>query len=191
MIYSKHWKIQLFTRLIFLLNSPANLELALLVLRFAELFSRKIIACENAGSSSVSSIYKKLAKAVWWECQCGDGHRLILQVEQERGKGVIIVRMLGIWFLLASVITMVIDATQSLAANQLVITSLGKQWYDFHPQSLATFQKAVETNLHPFVWDPVLTAILLWPSWALFGLLGIILLWVGRRRHHTRIYTNF
>jgi len=57
-IYSKHWKIQLFTRLIFLLNSPANLELALLVLRFAELFSRKIIACENAGSSSISSIHE-------------------------------------------------------------------------------------------------------------------------------------
>ena len=92
--------------------------------------------------------------------------------------------------MLASVITLVIDATKSLALNQFVITSLGQQWYEFHPQSLTAAQKAVETHLHPFVWDPILTAILLWPSWALFGVLGIVLLWAGRRRHRTTIYSN-
>ena len=103
----------------------------------------------------------------------------------------IILRILGIWFLLAAVITLVIDATKSLADNQLVVTSLGQQWYEIHKNSLEAVQKSIELHIHPFAWDPVITAILLWPSWALFALLGVILLWLGRKRKTTRIYSNF
>lgn len=103
----------------------------------------------------------------------------------------IIIRMIGVWFLLASVITLVIDATKSLAVNRLVITSLGQQWYELHKPSLEAAQKAVEQHVHPLAWDPFLTALLLWPSWALFALFGVILLWLGRKRKQTRVFSNF
>ena len=99
--------------------------------------------------------------------------------------------MIGIWFLLASVITLVIDATKSLAVNQIVITSLGQQWYEIHKISLEAAQKSVETHISPLVWDPFITALLLWPSWALFALFGVVLLWLGRKRKRTQVFSNF
>ena len=95
------------------------------------------------------------------------------------------------WFLLAAVITLVIDATKSLAINQLVITSLGQQWYELHKISFAAAQQSVETHVHPLAWDPFMTAFLLWPSWALFALFGVILLWFGRKRSRTQVFSNF
>lgn len=103
----------------------------------------------------------------------------------------IIIRILGVWFLLAAVITLVIDATKSLAINKMVITSLGQQWYEFHKVSIEAAQKSVETHIHPFIWDPFITALLLWPSWALFALFGVILLWLGRKRKRTQVFSNF
>lgn len=103
----------------------------------------------------------------------------------------IIVRIIGVWFLLASVITLVIDATKSLAVNQVVITSLGQQWYEIHKESITAAQQSIETNIHPLAWDPFMTALLLWPSWALFALLGVILLWLGRKRKRTQVFSNF
>ena len=103
----------------------------------------------------------------------------------------VIIRIIGFWFLLAAVITLVIDATKSLAVNRLVITSLGQQWYEIHKDSLVAAQKAVETHIHPIIWDPFLTALLSWPSWALFALFGVILLWLGRKRRRTQIFSNF
>jgi len=104
---------------------------------------------------------------------------------------VIIVRILGVWFLLAAVISLVIDATKSLAVNQRMITSLGQQWFEMHQSSMEAAQKAVETHIHPFVWDPVITALLFWPSWALLALVGIWMLWIGRKRTATRVFSNF
>jgi hypothetical protein len=104
---------------------------------------------------------------------------------------VIIIRIIGVWFLLAAVVTLVIDATKSLAVNQLVITSLGQQWYEIHKTSLESAQKSIEQHVHPLVWDPVMTALLLWPSWALFALVGIVLLWLGRSRKRTQVFSNF
>lgn len=103
----------------------------------------------------------------------------------------IIIRMIGVWFLLAAVITMVIDATKSLAINEMVITSLGQQWYEIHKISIEAAQKAIEMHIHPLVWDPFMTALLLWPSWALFALFGVILLWLGRKRKRTQVFSNF
>jgi putative Ca2+/H+ antiporter (TMEM165/GDT1 family) len=104
---------------------------------------------------------------------------------------VIIVRIIGVWFLLAAVIALIIDATKSLAIGQFVYTSLGQQWFELHGASLETAKKAVETHLAPFVWDPLIAAFLQWPSWALFLLLGISALWLGRKRKSTRLFTNF
>ncbi len=103
----------------------------------------------------------------------------------------IFIRIFGVWFLLASVITLVIDATRSLAINQMVITSLYQQWEEIHKDSLAAAKLSVQTHIHPIAWDPLLTALLSWPSWALFALIGVILLWLGRKRKRTQIFSNF
>ena len=103
----------------------------------------------------------------------------------------ILIRIVGTWFLLAAVIALVIDATKSLATNQLVITSLGQQWFELHKASMEAAQRSIITNIHPLFWDPFLSALLLWPSWALSALVGVILLWLGRKRTRTQIFSNF
>ena len=45
--------------------------------------------------------------------------------------------------------------------------------------------------VHPFLWHPVITTVLLWPAFAVFGVLGAIFLLLGRRRDRTdRIFGN-
>ena len=51
-----YWNFRIFAGLVFLLKSPASLELALPVRRLAELFSAKIISREFYGFSSTSGI---------------------------------------------------------------------------------------------------------------------------------------
>ena len=45
--------------------------------------------------------------------------------------------------------------------------------------------------VHPFLWHPVITTVLLWPAFAVFDVLGAIFLLLGRRRDRTdRIFGN-
>lgn len=99
-------------------------------------------------------------------------------------------RLLGMWLMLIAVVAMVIDGTKSLADNQIVITSLGAQWSQISEASLLATRKAVEQNLHPFVWEPLIFSLLLWPSWAILGLLGTLLYWLGRKRYKVRTFIN-
>ena len=99
-------------------------------------------------------------------------------------------RLLGMWLMLIAVVSMVIDGTRSLADNQIVITSLGAQWSQISESSLLATRKAVEQNLHPFVWEPLIFSLLLWPSWAILGLLGTLFYWTGRKRYKVRTYVN-
>jgi hypothetical protein len=39
--------------------------------------------------------------------------------------------------------------------------------------------------LHPLVWDPFLLSVFLLPTFLVFGLLGMLLLWLAQRRQET------
>ena len=62
----------------------------------------------------------------------------------------------------------------------------GQVWSDIHRDSLLLLQPALERHVAVFLWDPVMTTILLAPAWAVFGLPGVALLLLvrscGRRR---------
>ena len=91
-------------------------------------------------------------------------------------------RFLGLWILAAAFLSLVIDGTKSIAANSLVITPLGKTWADIHSPSLQTLQPAVERHVAPWLWNPVLLNILTTPTWLVLGILGAILIVLGRRK---------
>ena len=102
-----------------------------------------------------------------------------------------ILRMTGVILLLFAMVAIVVDGTKTLAANgELVVTSFGQQWLEFNPDSLFAAKKAVEQQLHPLVWDPLIATLLLWPTWVIFGGLGILLYWVGRKRYRVELYAN-
>ena len=54
--------------------------------------------------------------------------------------------------------------------------ALGEQWNRLHPESLLGFQVRIERNVAPWLWDPVIQTVLLWPGWLTFGVLGLVLI---------------
>jgi len=100
-------------------------------------------------------------------------------------------RFIASLFLLVAVIALVSDLTRAqLGAAGAPFTPMLKYVGDFAPSSLAGAQRAVQNNIHPFVWDPVLKSLLSLPAWASLGTIGLVLAYVGRRRRRVNIFTN-
>ncbi len=102
----------------------------------------------------------------------------------------LILRTLGIILLLFATVTLVIDGTKTLSKGQLCVTPFGEQWLLFNRDSLRAAKKAVEDQIHPLLWDPIIATLLLWPSWVILGGLGILFYWIGRKRYKINLYAN-
>jgi len=93
-----------------------------------------------------------------------------------------VLRVLGTWVIGLTIILMVIDGTKSLAANELVLTSLGDLWNGFDPSSYAAFRAQLAQWLEPMNVFDLASAVYSWPGWVMTGVIGIILLLLGRPR---------
>lgn len=93
-------------------------------------------------------------------------------------------RLLGLICLAAAFVLLVYDGTKSLAASQLHFTSLRMLWELVNAASLAQLKPQILPL--PYVggilWDPVMLSLLAAPAWSLFGVLGILLMLLGRRK---------
>jgi hypothetical protein len=102
----------------------------------------------------------------------------------------VFLRFLAGVLLLVAVIAAVYDGTRSLAAGNLVTTSLLEHWSKLAPALLASAQAGVRRATHPVVWDLGVVRLLRAPAWALFGVLGILLAYAGRRRRRVNVFAN-
>jgi hypothetical protein len=103
----------------------------------------------------------------------------------------LLLRILGVWLLLLAMVAAVIDATKSLAGGGAwVFTPLGQQWSSLNPDSLAAAKTWVETHVGTFMWDPMITEVLNAPTWVVFGILGVGLFWLGRKRTPAEVFIN-
>jgi hypothetical protein len=102
-----------------------------------------------------------------------------------------VLRFVAGLFLLVAVTALVSDATRvQLGMPGPPSTPLLKHVSDFAPASLAAAQRAIQKNIHPVVWDPLLKSFLSLPAWASFGAMGLLLGYVGRRRYRINVFTN-
>ena len=99
-------------------------------------------------------------------------------------------RFLAGCFLLAAVIAAVDDFTRSQAAGRTVIASASEHWQRVSPASFNNARSAVQRRSHPLVWDYGVAQILRVPTWGLFGLLGLLLGYAGRRKRRVDIFAN-
>lgn len=95
-----------------------------------------------------------------------------------------ILRFLAALFLLAAVVSLVADLSQTGAS------STAARWQALSPASFAAVAAAVTRNLGSYAWTPVLTSILALPAYLLFGLLALLLGIAGRRRRIVNVYVN-
>src|SRR6201981_76942 len=93
-----------------------------------------------------------------------------------------LIRLVGVGFLLLAMVAAVIDATKSLAGGGAwVVTPMGEQWKALNAQSLDAAKAWVTSNAGPYLWDPIITAILHAPTWVVFGILGVLLYWLRQK----------
>jgi hypothetical protein len=91
-------------------------------------------------------------------------------------------RSLGFFALAAAFLMVVYDGMKSIVDSRLTITSVRGLWELLNAASLQSLRPLIEDRLGPYAWDPVFAAFLNTPSWAVLGVLGIILVLLGRKR---------
>ena len=102
----------------------------------------------------------------------------------------LILRFLGNISFLAAIVALVYDGTKSLGEGALSMTPLGQHWFNLSPGTLALAQSAIEKNMSPVLWDPVVVTTLLAPAWVVFGVSGLILHTIGRKRTRLNVFAN-
>ena len=91
-------------------------------------------------------------------------------------------RFVGLLVLAAGFVALVYDGTKSIAGNAISITKTAEIWNNFNASSLDAFQKFVERTAGEWVWNSVVKLALEQPAWLLFGIVGAILLLIGRKK---------
>ncbi|MEQ9520379.1 MAG: hypothetical protein RLN89_13170 [Parvibaculum sp.] len=94
----------------------------------------------------------------------------------------IIFRLIGLIFIAAALMVLGADGIQTLEAGEIKIRSLSELWGLLHPATLEATNTWAAASLPGFLADPVLSSILSFPSWAVFGVIGILIAFLFRRR---------
>ena len=87
------------------------------------------------------------------------------------------------WILLAlGVAILCHDLVKWLLTGSFVLIDVGSFWSAVHGTSLKLAEPAIARYVHPFLWHPVMSTILLWPVSIVVGLPGVILIFLARGR---------
>jgi hypothetical protein len=99
----------------------------------------------------------------------------------------LVFRVIGTLLIAFAVILLIIDGTRMLAVNALVFTPLEATWQSMHAESLAAVRDFLGSRLFGPLLDPVVSAVLSFPGWAVVGVPGLLFAWAGRSRRE-RVY---
>ncbi len=90
-------------------------------------------------------------------------------------------RVLGFILIASGFVGLVVDGTRSIANNAVSFTPLGGVALSLFRDRYLALQPAIERNLHPFLWDPILLNLTLAPASLVAFAFGAILLWLGHK----------
>jgi len=100
-------------------------------------------------------------------------------------------RFLAALFALIAIIALVADATPWLTGSgQFVATSFETQWERISPNSLKAARDSLSTSVSPAAWAAIQAVALRFPTWMVFGVLGLVAGYAGRRRRRVNIFIN-
>ena len=91
-------------------------------------------------------------------------------------------RFVGLWVLAAGFVALVRDGTKSIAGNAVFITKLADDWNNIQASSLESLKTLVERYAGASGWEMVATYGLGAPTWLVLGILGSILILIGRKK---------
>lgn len=99
----------------------------------------------------------------------------------------LLLRIIGTTLLALALILIILDGTRSLGENALVITPLGTTWATIHAESLVQLQAFIDSRFFGPVLEGMIGALLGFPGWAVLGIPGALLAWLGRSKR-TRVF---
>lgn len=99
-------------------------------------------------------------------------------------------KFLGFVVLSLGFVAFVIDGTRTIAGGKISVTTMEETLNSLAGQKLVLFQAMVERNLHPFIWKPVLTTLLLVPTFVFAMLIGYGIIRMARERVQKIGYTS-
>ncbi len=105
--------------------------------------------------------------------------------KREAPKAMIVGRIIGWIFLIVAVAVLVRDVMASIDAGSLTLIAAGELWFRLHQDSLQLAEPAIARHIPfigPWLWHPVISTILTWPALLVFGVPGLVLTWLFRRR---------
>jgi hypothetical protein len=91
-------------------------------------------------------------------------------------------RFVGLWILAAGFVALVRDGTKSIAGNAIFRTALEDDWTNIHAGSLESLKALVERYAGAAGWEIVSAYLLAAPTWLALGILGSILILIGRKK---------
>jgi hypothetical protein len=91
-------------------------------------------------------------------------------------------RFTGLWILAAGFVALVRDGTKSIAANAVFITRLAEDWNNINSPSLDQLKVLVERYAGSWLWEPIAAYLLGAPTWLVLGIIGSLLILIGRKK---------
>jgi hypothetical protein len=93
-----------------------------------------------------------------------------------------LLRFIGLLLLALAFIFVIYDGMKSIADGGLSVTQFDQLWIDVHAGSLQAFQSAFQRYAGADVWQAAAVPILGQPVAAVFGVLGVVLILLGRKK---------
>lgn len=87
------------------------------------------------------------------------------------------------WIVLAgSFVVLARDALLWAKWGHWTSLSLGKMWYDFAPFTMNSARVLFQSNVHPYLWDPIITTVLMLPVFLVMMGLGFTFILFSQRQ---------
>ena len=100
-------------------------------------------------------------------------------------------RFIASVFMLVAIIALVADITRmQLSAPGPTFAPLAMHFREIIPGTLLAAEKAISSGAHPLVWNPLLTTLIAVPTWILFAVLSLLILYAIRERAKVNIFIN-
>ena len=88
-----------------------------------------------------------------------------------------ILRLFAVTFLVIAAIAVGAEFVGWFRTGSWSAIAAGHFWYNLHAASLAATHAFIQRDVHPELWDSVISWILRRPAWLVAGLPGALLLW--------------
>jgi len=99
----------------------------------------------------------------------------------------VIFRIIGRLFFIAGLAAFGYDLWRWLVDGEAFrLEPLGELWFMIDPSSLNGAQAAIQRYVWPWLWDPAIVTVLLWPAALVLAGFGLILMILFRRRRGGR-----